>query len=118
MSIILRRQIAELQKQLRDAEKQHRKDVGARLLELREGADLNQIDLADLIDIERTSISNLESGNQGFTLNTITAICAEFSVCADWLLFGEGEKFRKNLKLPKQTTESPYVSGAPYSDIE
>ena len=34
MSIIIRRQIAELQKQIRDAEKQHRKEVGARLLEL------------------------------------------------------------------------------------
>lgn len=95
MTIEIRRQIAALQSRIREAEKQHRKEVGARLLELREGANLNQSELADIIDIERTSISNLESGNQGFTLNTITAICAEFSVCADWLLFGEGEKIRR-----------------------
>lgn len=56
--------------------------IGARIRRLREAQDprMSQADLARLLDLKRTSVTNIERGNQKLTLETIYRICERFGL--------------------------------------
>lgn len=54
--------------------------VGARIKRTREAADMTQEDLAKILDLKRTSITNIERGNQKPTLDTLYRFCERFGL--------------------------------------
>jgi transcriptional regulator with XRE-family HTH domain len=56
------------------------REVGAMLRTIRERLGLTQQHVADRVGLERTSISNMESGRQGISLQNLSAICAAFDM--------------------------------------
>lgn len=64
----------------------NRKLFGARLLELREKQGLSQKTIADLLNVTRTQVSDIENGKSGTTLERLCLLCEFYHVSADYLL--------------------------------
>jgi len=66
--------------------------VGVRLKQLREGqaggkrGRLTQGELADLVGLERTSITNIENGNQKIPVHVLFRICEQLNVSVSDIL--------------------------------
>lgn len=67
--------------------------IGARILELRTQAGLNQADFGKLIGVTRSAICNYENGSRSVGKQVILSICREFGVTEDWLRDGTEPKF-------------------------
>jgi transcriptional regulator with XRE-family HTH domain len=59
---------------------------GQRLREMRKAAKENQEDLAALLGVTKTQISDLENGKVSTTLEKLALICEHYKVSADYLL--------------------------------
>lgn len=64
----------------------NKSDFGSRLKVLRDSKNLTQADLADLLDVDRTSISKYENNKQEPELHIIRKISTLFNVSIDFLL--------------------------------
>lgn len=64
-----------------------------RVKKIRNHLDMTQQDFADRIGLRRNSLSQIETGTNGVTEQTIKAICREYNVNEEWLRTGEGEMF-------------------------
>lgn len=62
-----------------------------RIKELRKKRGLSQTDFANRIEISRSALSKIESGENKPSDQTIKLICNEFSVNKEWLINGTGE---------------------------
>ena len=71
---------------------------GERVKELRTALSLTLEKFGDRVGVTKVAISNIEKGNRNLTEQMIKAICREFNVNYDWLVYGEGEMFSE---LPK-----------------
>ena len=60
--------------------------LGARLLELREKKGLSQKNIAELLHVTRTQISDIENGKSGTNLERFLQLCEFYQVSADYLL--------------------------------
>ena len=60
--------------------KQLYKAIGARIKRIREAADMTQEELATILDLKRTSITNIERGNQKPTLDALYRFCERFGL--------------------------------------
>lgn len=67
--------------------------MNERLKQARKKLNLNQADFGKKIGLTASAVSRLESGDIGFTEQTIKSICREFNINYDWLKCGEGEMF-------------------------
>jgi len=72
-------------------EKDYYRDVGRNIRAARKRAQLTQQDLADEVDLARTSITNIESGNQPVSLWLLTLIAAAVGRDVVELLPSSGE---------------------------
>lgn len=54
--------------------------IGNRIKRLRESAGMTQEHLARILELKRTSITNIERGNQKPTLDTLYRLCGHFGV--------------------------------------
>ena len=59
---------------------------GQRLLEIRTASGEKQPDLAKVLDVSITQISEIENGKKGTTLPKLALICQYYNVSADYLL--------------------------------
>ena len=57
-----------------------KKEIGRRVKELRLSRDLKQLELAEMLNLSRATISNVESGNRGLSLESLKKICEVFHV--------------------------------------
>jgi transcriptional regulator with XRE-family HTH domain len=55
-------------------------EIGRRVHNVRKNAELTQSQLADLLEVERTSITNIESGNQRASLHFVYSLCLQLKV--------------------------------------
>lgn len=67
-------------------------EVGLRIKEARERAELTQERFAELIELGPKSVSALERGTVGISLTTLKRICSVLSIPSDQILFGSIEK--------------------------
>ena len=65
-----------------------------RLKALRTELKLNQYDFAEKINMKRSSIASLETGERKLTERSIADICRVFNVNEEWLRNGTGPMFR------------------------
>lgn len=68
--------------------------IAGRFLKIRKDSGYNQSDFANQLGITQSSISTIEIGiNDNPTFQTLCAICKQFGIRSQWLLFGEGEMY-------------------------
>lgn len=65
---------------------------------VREKLGFSQKDLADSLGIQKSVVSEIESGKRELSKNVMIALMNKFNVSTDWLLTGEGEMFRGETK--------------------
>ena len=63
-----------------------KEQFGQRLFETRKRCGETQADLADLLEIGKSQISEIEKGKKSTTLEKTALICAHYGVSADYLL--------------------------------
>lgn len=63
-----------------------KKILGQRLFELRKQNKLSQQVIAELLNITRTQISDIENGKSGTNLERFVQLCEYYRVSADYLL--------------------------------
>lgn len=61
--------------------------------EIRKTLDLTMEKFGEKLGVGKTAISNIESGNRNLTEQMSKAICREYNVNYDYLMYGEGEMF-------------------------
>ena len=59
---------------------------GKRILEARKKNNETQTELAELIDVGKSTISGIENGNNTTTAEKIALICEHYKISADYLL--------------------------------
>ena len=64
-----------------------------RVKEIRKTLDLTMEKFSEKLGVGKTAISNIESGNRNLTEQMSKAICREYNVNYDYLMYGEGEMF-------------------------
>lgn len=67
-------------------EKELYKATGTQIKKIRKAKGYSQSDLAKSVGIERTSITNIESGNQKVTLFVLYKICEVFDIALDGVM--------------------------------
>jgi len=85
------------------------KDFAKRLKVLRKKAGINQTEIADVLNIERSTYAYYETGKTTPSFNTLLNICKIHSVTTDWLLTGvatnEAEAKLNEAVLSNQKTD-------------
>lgn len=76
-----------------------------RLIKLRNELHLTQADFGLKINLTRSSIANIETGQRGLTDRTISDICRVFNVNEEWLRTGDGPMFRPKKGLDNELAE-------------
>ena len=64
-----------------------------RVKEIRKTLDLTMEKFGEKLGVGKTAISNIESGNRNLTEQMSKAICREYNVNYDYLMYGEGDMF-------------------------
>lgn len=67
--------------------------MNTRILEVRKFLKLTQEEFASKIGLQRSSLSQMETGEAPITERTIIAISSRFNVNEEWLKTGKGEMF-------------------------
>lgn len=68
--------------------------MGERVRELRKTLGLSGEKFGEKIGLKRNSLSQIETGKNNLSEQSILAICREFNVNEDWLRYGTGEMFK------------------------
>ena len=71
---------------------------GEKIHAVREALSLTLEQFGRRVGVTKVAISNIEKGNRNVTEQMRKAICREFNVDYDWLVYGTGEMFSE---LPK-----------------
>ncbi len=62
---------------------------------------------ADIIGVNRSSISHLLSGRNNPSLDFLQKVLVKFpNINPDWLLLGQGSMYRNNIKIEDKTTQN------------
>lgn len=68
------------------------KEIGLRVKKARNAKNMSQSQLAGVLHVSVPYISHIELGKQAMSVTTLSMLCAELDVSADWLLNGtEGQ---------------------------
>jgi transcriptional regulator with XRE-family HTH domain len=66
--------------------------VGSRVRKLRQERSMTQDDLAGLLELDKSAVCRVESGERGLAVPELAVLAAHFGVSTDFLLFGEREE--------------------------
>ena len=66
---------------------------GERVKEIRRALDLTLEKFGEKLCVTKVAISNIEKGNRNLTSQMAKAICREYNVNYDYLIYGDGEMF-------------------------
>ena len=69
--------------------------MNKRVKELRKALGLSGEKFGEKIGLKKVAVSQIETGRNNLTEQTILSICREFNVNEKWLRTGEGEIFKK-----------------------
>ena len=69
--------------------------IGSRIAQRRKELHLTQAQLAEIVDLSKNHISNVESGGS-YSLETLITICDALKITPDYVLFGTIRKDRKD----------------------
>lgn len=69
--------------------------MNERVKELRKILGLSGEKFGEKIGLKKVAVSQIETGRNNLTEQTILSICREFNVNEDWLRYGTGEMFKE-----------------------
>lgn len=72
------------------------KMVGLRIRRARKAKDYTQEYVSEICGITSKQISQIETGNSGFTISTLTHLCNLLEVSSDYILFGNSVEHFKD----------------------
>lgn len=85
-----------------------------RIRQLMDEVEMNQKDFSVVTGISQSTLSSIFSGRTSATLNHALALHSNFPrVRMEWLLFGEGEMYEQESKMPTSTPTSSPNTPAP-----
>lgn len=85
-----------------------------RIRQLMDEVEMNQKDFSVVTGISQSTLSSIFSGRTSATLNHALALHSNFPrVRMEWLLFGEGEMYEQENKMPSSTPASSPNAPAP-----
>ncbi len=64
--------------------------IPSRIKWLRESNKLNKVEFAKRLNVNQSTISRIEDGEQKPSADTLVALSQNFGVSSDWILFGNG----------------------------
>ncbi len=71
--------------------------INERITLVRNAKDMKQKEFSELINVPRSSLSEIESGKRSASVDVIVGISTHFKdINVDWLLTGEGEMVRQS----------------------
>ena len=76
-------------------------NIGDIIAELRIDRDMNQEDLAAILNISRSTLANWEAGNRRIDIETLVVIADYFGVSCDYLLGRTKHKYNFSLENEK-----------------
>ena len=76
-------------------------NIGEIIAELRMDKDMNQEDLAAILNISRSALANWEAGNRRVDIETLVVIADYFGVSCDYLLGRTKHKYNFSLENEK-----------------
>jgi len=79
-----------------------KKKIGSRIKGLRVERNLKQEDLSNLLNVDRSTISKIENGENAPTARILLELKKKFSVSTDWILTGTGSR---DCKEPDESSE-------------
>jgi len=88
-------------------------DLTKRVLKIKQQYKLSQADFADIIKIQRSSISHMVNGRNKASADMVIRILQAYpEIRAEWIMRGEGEMFKKDneeelFDTPAETTVNP-----------
>lgn len=98
-------------------------DIKDRILKLLTKQNLSSSKFADLIGVQRSSISHILSGRNKPSLDFLQKILSNFpALNSDWLILGKGEMYiqsnqtQLNFELKKENT--PFTSSSPVIEMK
>lgn len=93
-------------------------DLARRIIDLRERNNMTQVELAKKINLSKSKMSKIESGDRRVTSDELAALAEVFGVSTDYLL-GRPEKHKEDqeeLDLEQALDNAHSFSGKPLSD--
>lgn len=75
-----------------------------RIINLREKHNISQVELAKKLNIEKSAMNKIESGNRKIQTNEIIKLSQIFNVSTDYLLYGNN-----SVNIPSWATESEII---------
>lgn len=73
--------------------------LNERITLVRDSKAMKQKDFAELLNVPRSSLSEIESGKRSASIDVIIGISTHFKdINLDWLLTGEGEVYREKIE--------------------
>lgn len=72
------------------------KEINKRVKQIRQTLNIKQKDMAKILLIRQSSLSDIENGRVNVTERVMSALCKEFGVNINWLKTGEGDIFLEN----------------------
>ena len=76
--------------------------IGERIKKRRKEMHLSQSELAEKVDLSNNHISSIETGKQGFSMETLALICDALEVSPDYLLLGNMHSYN----IPEEIAET------------
>ena len=78
-------------KEIKTFSNEDRYAIGNRIADLRETKGYKSMEIAQFMDIDRSTYSNIECGKTKLSTENLYKLCQIFDVSADYILFGETE---------------------------
>lgn len=83
--------------------------LNKRIKELRNKLGLSGEKFGEQIGLKRNSLSQIETGKNNPSEQTILSICREFGVSEDWLRYGKGDMFPKQSEAEELAALVPKI---------
>lgn len=107
-----------------------KKEIGKRVVGLRQEIGLNQAKMAGICGFGRSNLARIENGEVIMTTKTLLKLKSEFKISVDWLLTGKGFKYSIDMgaydeeikelleEMGKDKTLKHHILGTLYAFIE
>jgi transcriptional regulator with XRE-family HTH domain len=95
---------------------QNRYEIGSRIAGLREKSGFKSMEVANFMDIHRSTYSDIECGNRLPNVDNLYKLCQIFDVTSDYILYGkevdmELDKLQRLLKKQNPKKAKKIVEG-------
>ena len=93
-------------------------DVTQRIAEIRQEKNLKKVDVATVLDVTSSSISDIENGRREPSREFLIKFSRYYNVSLNWLFFGVGPKYLSDAVNPQLISKTSFKQVPVYSETE